>query len=174
MKPNVRSLLMLGLPALLTVAGCGVDVQEAERGKRVEIKSPIGQVLVRTDVANPDTGLPVFPGAQPLRASGDSESAHVAVSSAWFGVKVVAAKYESTDEQDRIVAFYRQQMQSYGDVTECRGDVDFRRGRPVCTAKSSTRDIQLVTGTEDRQRVVVVKPRGNGTEFSLVYVNAQG
>jgi hypothetical protein len=34
--------------------------------------------------------------------------------------------------------------------------------------------VQLVTGTEDRQRVVAVKRRGSGSEFSLVYVNTRG
>jgi hypothetical protein len=69
-------------------------------------------------------------------------------------------------------------MKTYGTVTECRGDVDFRGGpgarRVVCNKRTSSDDVQLVTGTEDRQRVVAVKPRGSGSEFSLVYVNTRG
>ena len=41
------------------------------------------------------------------------------------------------------------------------------------TSTSSSNDVQLVTGTEERQRVVAVKPRGSGAEFSLVYVNTR-
>ncbi len=76
-----------------------------------------------------------------------------------------------------ILEFYRREMKTYGPVTECRGDVDFRGGpgsrRVVCKEQPSSDDVQLVTGTEDRQRVVAVKRRGSGTEFSLVYVNTR-
>jgi hypothetical protein len=68
-------------------------------------------------------------------------------------------------------------MRTYGAVTECRGEVDFRgrthERRAVCQERPLSRDVQLVTGTEDRQRVVAVKPRGTGSEFSLVYVNTR-
>ena len=69
-------------------------------------------------------------------------------------------------------------MKTYGPVTECRGNIDFRGGqgnrRAVCKDEPSSADVQLVTGTEDRQRIVAVKPRGTGSEFSLVYVNTRG
>jgi hypothetical protein len=166
----------LGFSGLL-LAGCGIDVREAGEGKNVDIRSPLGDVSVRTDVKNPDTGLPVYPGATPLRDSDDPESANVNVSSRWFDVRVVAAKYESRDAQDKILDFYRREMKTYGTVTECRGDVDFRGGprgrRPVCKERPSSRDVQLLTGTEEQQRVVAVKPRGTGSEFSLVYVNTR-
>jgi hypothetical protein len=91
---------------------------------------------------------------------------------------VIAANYESDDAQDKILDFYRREMRTYGPVTECRGDIDFRGGpggrRAVCQERPSERDIQLVTGTEDRQRLVSVKPRSGGSEFSLVYVNTRG
>jgi hypothetical protein len=154
-----------------------VDVHEAGPHKSVDVKSPFGAVSVRTDVENPDTGLRVYPGAQLLRDEDDPKSANVNVSSPWGDIRVVAAKYESRDAQDKILDFYRNEMQSYGPVTECRGDVDFRNGsrgrRPVCKEKPFAREVQLLTGTEDRQRVVAVKPRGTGSEFSLVYVNTR-
>jgi hypothetical protein len=176
-KPAIT--LPLVFSALLPIAACGVDVQDLEQGKKVDIKSPFGNVNVRTDVENPDTGLPVYPGARPLREHDDHESADVNISSPWFGVKVVAATYESADTQDRILDFYRQEMKTFGAVTECRGDIDFRRRggnerRPVCKEKPSSPDVQLLTGTEDRQRVVSVKPRGSGSEIALVYVNTRG
>ena len=177
MKPAIT--LPLVFSAVLPLAACGIDVQDLEQGKKVDIKSPLGSVNVRTDVENPDTGLPVYPGAQPLREHDDHESADVNISSPWFGVKVVAATYESADTQEKVLDFYRQEMKTFGAVTECRGDVDFRRRgggerRPVCKEKPSSPDVQLMTGTEDRQRVVSVKPRGSGSEFALVYVNTRG
>ena len=179
MKPAIRTSRTLALvfSAVLPLAACGIDVHDAEQGKKVDIRSPLGNVNVRTDVENPDTGLPIYPGAKPMRNDDDHESADVNISSPWFGVKVVAATYESADTQDKILDFYRQEMKTYGPVTECRGDVDFRGGRerrPVCKEKASAREVQLLTGTEDRQRVVSVKPRGSGSEFALVYVNTRG
>lgn len=179
MNAMTRTALTLALAAsaLVSVIGCGIDVHEAERGKNVEIKSVLGDVSVRTNVTNPDTGLPVYPGAQPLREHGEHESANVNVASRWFGVKVVAANYESDDAQDKILEFYRREIKTYGPVTECRGEVDFRGGagnrRAVCREDPSSHDVQLVAGTEERQRVVAVKPRGTGSEFSLVYVNTR-
>jgi hypothetical protein len=178
MKASSTALaLVLASSAVGLSTGCGVDVHEAERGKNVDIRSPLGSVSVRTGVENADTGLPVYPGAQPLREHGDHESASVSVASRWFGVKVIAAKYASEDAQDRIVDFYRREMKTFGAVTECRGEVDFRGGpgarRAVCKERPSSSDVQLVTGTEERQRVVAVKPRGSGSEFSLVYVTTR-
>jgi hypothetical protein len=170
--------LAFAASALLASIGCGIDVHEDGPGKNVDIKSPIGDVSVRTSVENPDTGLPVYPGALPSRERGEHESANVNVASPWFGVRVVAAKYESDAAQDTILDFYRREMKTYGPVTECRGEVDFKGGagarRAVCKEQLSTHEVQLVTGTEDRQRVVSVKPRGNRSEFSLVYVNTRG
>jgi carbohydrate-binding DOMON domain-containing protein len=164
--------------ALVPATGCGIDVHEAERGKNVDIKSVLGDVSVRTNVDNADTGLAVYPGAQPLREHGEDQSANVNVNSRWFGVKVVAAKYQSDDAQDKILEFYRRQMNTYGSVTECRGNVDFRGGpgntRMVCKEQSSSDEVQLTAGIEGRQRVVAVRPRGNGSEFSLVYVTTRG
>jgi hypothetical protein len=181
MKPAIRTPLTLALAfsTFVPLSACGVDVHDqGPGGKNVDVKSPFGSVSVRTDVTNPDTGLPVYPGAQPLRDDEDPESANVNVSSRWFDVRVVAAKYQSRDTQDKVLDFYRSEMKTYGTVTECRGDIDFRGGRrdrrPVCTERPSSRDVQLLTGTEEQQRVVSVKPRGTGSEFSLVYVNTRG
>jgi len=175
---QTRLTLMAVALALLPAIGCGIDVHEAERGKNVDIKSVLGDVSVRTNVDNADTGLAVYPGARPLRERGEDQRANVNVSSRWFGVKVVAAKYQSDDAQDKILEFYRREMNTYGPVTECRGNVDFRGGpgstRMVCKGQSSSDEVQLAAGTEDRQRVVAVKPRGSGSEFSLVYVNTRG
>jgi len=93
-------------------------------------------------------------------------------------VKVVAAKFEGDDDPEAIVDFYKKEMRSFGDVTECRGDLDFRgrpgSQRPVCREKPSSREIQLVAGTEERHRIVVVKPRGRGSEFAVVYIQTHG
>jgi hypothetical protein len=174
---TAAALMVIALP----IAGCQIDVRKHESdGKaNVDITTPVGNVSVRTNVERPETGLAVYPGATPLRDDDDPESADVDLGNSMFGVKVIAAKFESTDEQEKIVDFYRQELKAYGEVTECRGDVDFGgpRGarRPVCREKFfSHNHLQLVAGPEDQQRIVLVKPRGDGTEFGLVHVQLRG
>jgi hypothetical protein len=160
----------------LPITACDIDVRKDQsNGKAdVDIKTPVGNVNVRTNIETPDTGLAVYPGAQPLRDEDEPESADVRVGNSMFGVKVLAAKFESRDGQDKIIDFYRNELRAHGDVTECRGDVDYRRGRAVCREKPFERDLQLVAGPEDRQHIVSVKPRGDGTEFALVYIQTRG
>ena len=122
---------------------------------------------------------PLDQGAQPVRDEGEQPgSANVNIGAGRFGVRVVAMKFESDDAPESIVDFYRNQMSTYGEVTECRGDIDFR-GRsgaeqPVCDEKPSSREIQLVTGTAEQHRIVDVQPRGSGSEFAVVYIQTRG
>lgn len=165
------------VPALLLAGGCAIDVRERDEGvrKEVDIRTPVGNVSVKSDIDVRDTGLPLYPGARPLQEDDDPESAVVNVGNAWFGVKVVAAKFESDAAVDPIVTFYRNEMKAYGAVTECRGDIDFRGRRGiVCDDRPAKNHTQLVVGTEDRHRIVVVKPRPGGSELSLVYVQTRG
>jgi hypothetical protein len=165
------------LPAIgLAIAACNVDVRKHESDNKadVDITTPVGNVSVKTNVDNADTGLAVYPGARPLQDEDEPESADVKVGNSLFGVKVIAAKFQSADAQDRIIDFYRNELKRYGEVTECRGNVNFRGSRPVCHEKLFARDLQLVTGPEHQQHIVSVKPRGEGTEFGLVYVQTRG
>jgi hypothetical protein len=160
---------------LLSIAGCGVDVRsDGGSGKRdVEIRTPVGAMSVHTNVDSTATGLPVYPGARPVDDD-DSSSADVSLGNGLFGVKVVAAKFESDDRPDAIVDFYRREMATYGDVTVCRGHVDFGHGiasrNVVCRERPASREIQLVVGTHSRHRIVGVKPEGQGSRFAVVYL----
>ena len=162
--------------SIALLGGCGISVDERKSGDRtdVDIRTPLGDVAVRANANNPpDTGLPVYPGARPLRDRGrEHDSATVSIGTTFFGLDIAAAQFVSDDAPESIVGFYREKMAAYGPVTECRGDIDWRRDTAVCRKKLFRRgDWQLVAGTESRHRVVAVKPRGAGTEFAVVYVN---
>ena len=177
---RMRQVLLAGtFAAVLPLAACSIDVREDEPGspKDVDIRTPVGGMSVRTGVAA-DTGLAVYPGARPLREEGEPESADVSIASGPFGLKVIAAKFESDADSDAILRFYKEQMRSYGDVTECHGEIDFKGGvrsaRPVCKQRLfSRRETQLVVGTEDRHRLVTVKRRGSGSEFAVIYIQTR-
>src|SRR5262245_51373393 len=156
------------LATSLLLPACGVNVDRDEQGRKtkVDIHSPFGDVKVRTDVDASATGLPVYPGARPLRNRHDEpESADVNVGNSWFGVKVVATKFEHDDAPEPIVDFYKNALKQYGDVLECHGHIDFKHGthEPVCKERQRSLETQLVAGTEERHRIVVVKPRGAGS-----------
>src|SRR5688500_8442011 len=98
---------------LLPLAACTLDVREQQSGGKAEVdlRTPVGHLSVRTDVDEPATGLPVYPGARPVRDQDEEpENADVTVGTSWFGVKVVAATYESGDAQEKIIDFYRNEM----------------------------------------------------------------
>jgi hypothetical protein len=166
------------LAALLMLPACSVTAEQEDRegGKAaVDIHTPLGDVSVRTNVDGLDTGLPVYPGARPLHEDdGNPGNARVNVGSPLFHVKVVAARFEDDDAPETIVDFYRTELRAYGSVTECRGNIDFKGARrPVCREKRRSREVQLATGTENDHRLVVVKRRGDGSEFALVSVRTR-
>jgi len=72
------------------------------------------------------------------------------------------------------IRYYLTAMRTHGEVTECHGNIDFRRSHPVCRGRMFSHSTQLAVGTEERHRLVSVKPRGNGSEYSLVYVQVNG
>jgi hypothetical protein len=172
-----RQAILLTFVGSALLVGCDVSVGNGERGKarNVDISTPVGDLSVRTNTDTPDTGLPVYPGAQPLRDDEDeARNANVEMGAFGFGLEVIAAKFESGDTQQAIVDFYKGKMQSYGTVTECRGEIDFEgpegAKQPTCKSRATADDIQLVAGTEKQHRIVSVKPRANGSELALVSV----
>jgi hypothetical protein len=160
--------------AALSLIACDVDVHEKGKDKNVDVHTAFGDISVRTSEGGPDTGLPVYPGAQPLRDEDEEpENADIKVASSHFGMHVAAAKFESKDAPQAIVDFYKDKLGSYGAVIECKGEIDFEGepGQPVCREKPDSSEIQLVAGaSEENHRMVAVKPRGSGSEFAVVHI----
>jgi hypothetical protein len=160
-------------------SACDVEVRGDHHGRdaNVDIRTPVGSLSVRSDGVVPDTGLPVYPGAQPLRDSDEGHHASVQIHTSLFGMAVAAAEFGSPDQPAAVVEFYQAAMRQYGDVVVCRGDIDFQgrrdRQRAVCDDRPSRRETQLVVGTRDNYRMVAVKPRGNGSEFAVVRINTR-
>lgn len=171
LRPPVIAVLLV--PVYLGLAACSIDVDKDDQHHkaRVEVKTIGADVSVHGDIDSPDTGLPVYPGARPVRNDDGRESADVNVHVPFVRVHVVAAKYESDDAPEQVLAFYRGEMKKFGDVVECGGDVDFRHDRMTCRNRPGRRDTTLGVGTEERHRVVAVEPRASGTEISIAYID---
>jgi hypothetical protein len=188
-RPPVASRQLLSaavVVALALLAGCSINEQKSadNKDKKVEIKTPFGDLKVNTEVDPRDTGLPVYPGARRApKDEHDSNAANVNISTGAFGLKVVAVKFESDDPPDKVLAFYRDKVKAYGGkYLECRGmDIDFHGDRnddssEISCGKGDAHgdSTELKAGTPDRQHIVSVKPHGSGSEFALVYVNKRG
>ena len=184
MRKQHFALSLAALVCLGTFVGCSITTHDKESGKKddVDIHTPFGSLSVRegqTDVK--DTGLALYPGAQPKKDAGDEHhSANVNISSSLFGLKVVAMKFESSDSPDKVLAFYRKDMGKYGNVVDCTGGFNMnfhhrdKDAEVTCDGHDSDHEYkeELKVGTENNQRIMAIKPSGNGSVFSLVYVRA--
>lgn len=169
-NPGWRFALVVGS---LLLGACDVDLQGEGKNKDVDIRTAFGDISVRTSDTGIDTGLPVYPGATLLQGEGDeSGSADVNIGTSFVGVHVKAAKYESKDAPQAVTDYYRGELGKFGSVVVCNGEIDFEGEdkQPVCDEESGSDEMRLVTGTEDNHRLVAVKPRGAGTEFSVVSI----
>ena len=166
--------VLLGLLPLTAACGISVDEDESGRNKNVSISTPVGKLQVKADADTPpDTGLPVHAGARAIRDE-DHENANVNIDGGFFGVKVAVARYEAPADRQAILDYYKKELAKFGTVTECHGNLDFKDDRAAPRCKERSRDeTQLGAGTEADNHIVSVKPRGNGTEFTLIHVQTR-
>jgi hypothetical protein len=168
----------------LAMGGCTISKQGSGDDKKVSIEAPGASIQVDKSKKANDSGIPLYPGAQEKLSHGDEGNrAHVNLSMPFLKLKVVKMKFTSDDATDKVLAFYREKLASYGTVLECKGggqDVEVGSGRgldsPVkCDKISGARDqLTLKVGTEGNQHVVQVKPNGKGSEFSLIFIQING
>ena len=178
----------------LVLLGCTISTShrgehdDGGKGKDVDIRTPFGSLSVRQGTMEAkDTGLSPYPGAQ-LKKSSENEgdaSANVNISSSLFGMKLVALKYSTKDSPDKVLGFYRKELSKYGNVVDCKGgfNMNFQHrdkgtsDREVTCNRNGNGDgeykQELKVGTENNQRIVAIKPAGDGTEFALVYVRTR-
>lgn len=186
---NIRLRYMqvgLLLASLFLLAGCKVSTHEekGKQGKDVDIRTPLGSLSVHSGPGDPkETGLALYPGAQ-VRTSGDDDDsgANVNISSSLFGMKLAVLKYQTADPPEKVLDFYRKEMSRYGKVIDCTGGFGMTfhhhdKDAEVTCGDHEGRDHdykqELKVGTENNQRIVAVKPSGNGTDFVMLYVRAQ-
>jgi hypothetical protein len=162
------------LAVVLPLTGCTVSGDEDHGAATADVRilTPVGRVLVRTG-GEPDTGLSEYPGSTRVRTHREAEAADVTVGNSAFGVRVAAVHFESDASPEAILRYYKDALRAHGSVTECRGNIDFRRSGLVCRKSFFSRTTQLAVGTEETHRLVSVKPRGNGTEYSVVFVQTR-
>ena len=189
LQHRTNGVILLAIAAVLLPA-CSVSVKKGENGedKKVDIRTPVGNINVDNDADVRDTGLPLYPKARPKPKDDDNNSkrANVNLSFGDYGLKVVALEYESDDSQDKLVSFYRDQLRKYGSVLECHvhghganADANFdhdsdSKSEALTCEDTGGSTIELKAGTKQNQRIVAVQPQDKGCDFALVRVIMHG
>jgi hypothetical protein len=139
------------LAVVSSLAACSVSVDEDHRDHTADVRilTPVGRVLVRTG-GEPETGLSVYPGSTRVRKHRETEAADVTMGNSAFGVRVAAVNFESDASPEAVLDYYKDALRAHGSVTECRGNIDFRRSGLVCRKSYFSRTTQLAVGTEEQ------------------------
>jgi hypothetical protein len=201
------TLVAASLTCILLV-GCRVDEHKTADGKNdnVDISTPFGSMHVKGNdaVDTAATGLTPYPGAVPVKDDDgkNSGSADVNLSFGDFHLGVKATSFQTTDQPDKVLAFYRKDLsKKFGDVIECRGDQTI--GSPARTSQgltckdkdenhitagapdskgdqihggrgSSEDNLELRAGSAQHQHIVGVEAKNGGTKIGLVALDLPG
>jgi hypothetical protein len=187
LKPRSLRLLALAPLACLLLAGCRVSEHKNGDNKDVDIQTPFGSTSIKTngkaDVSA--IGISPYPGAVPVKdhdSEDDSSNADINLSFGSFHLGVKAASFQTPDQPDKVLAFYRKDLARYGDVIECKGDTavgqpthtaqgltcDTKQHNHISTHDHSGNDLELRAGSEQRQHIVGVEAKDGGTKIGLV------
>jgi hypothetical protein len=180
-----RVAVLMTAAAMVLAAGCKMSVDKAgENGeKKVEIKTPFGGLKVNEQPDPKDLGMAVYPGAKLEPKQGEhNDNANVNIDMPMFGLKVVALKYNVDDSPDKVAAFYRERLHTFGKTVECRGeksdDENINKSDqinlPVSCEKNdpSSNVLTIKAGTRGNQHLAKIEPMGNGSKLTLLYLKA--
>ena len=176
---------------VLLVGACSISVDDKDKkNEKVDIKTPFASLKVDSSDKAADNGIPVYPGAhlRPPDNDGNNHSANVNLGAMGFGLKVIAAEYETSDSPEKVKAFYEDKMKHFGSILICNGhsdggsdihmsfdkkDKDEDNGKLTCKDTSGD-GWEIKAGTSDDQHLVSIEPNGSGTRFGTVLVQTKG
>ncbi len=190
MKVIRRAGFALAITALALTTACRVQVDKSQNGedKNVKIETPLGGIHVRQDdIAAADVGLPIYPGAH-ITSGKKDKSADVHMGFGDWQLRVKVVKYDTSDSQDKVIAFYQKALGRFGDVIQCQGNKPI--GTPAITREGLTcndnghtnfkvdddtvqsGNLSLKAGSQKHQHIVgIEKSSDAGTTFALVLLD---
>ncbi len=175
------------------MAGCRVEEDKHGDSKDVRISTPFGGMRVRTNDADvlETIGLALYPGATPEKKDNDDGAADVDMNFGGYQLRVKRRTTGRGDSEDKVEAFYRNELKKYGDVIACNGTHTV--GTPVKTLAGLTcansngqriqvnvnddpgkSDLELKTGSKLHQHVVGMSEENGGTKIALVVLDLPG
>ena len=182
--------LLAGLALATGLAGCRVQVDKGANGedKTVQVDTPFGGIHVNTDQTTAaDLGLPVYPGAEPVKDKDKHKSADVHLGFGEWELRVRAVSYATSDTKEQVTAFYKKALGRYGDVITCQNNSPV--GTPTTTSEGLTCEndgngnvkidqgdyrvgkgnLELKAGSKRHQHIVGFEsPQDGKTRFALV------
>src|SRR5687768_900419 len=143
--------------AVMSVAGCSVDVRERDAGHRTPFGTIGSGERSRTDMV-------VYPRARRV-TDAETDPANVSFTGSFADTRVIPATFETDDAPAMVLEFYRSALRARSEVIECRGRILIRRsGRsddePVCIEHPESHVVQLAAGSRSSYRMVAIEPRG--------------
>jgi hypothetical protein len=172
---------------LLFLGACSISVDDKDKKDgKVDIQTPFANLKVDSTEKAADNGIPVYPGAhlRPKDKDGDSHSANINIGAIGFGLKVIAAEYETDDSPEKVKAFYQDKMKAFGTTLVCSGhsggsDVHISSHKDDDDKKLSCSDThgdgwEIKAGTGDNEHLVSIEPHGSGTRFGTVLIQTHG
>ncbi len=171
---------------VLLLAACSISVDDKDKkNEKVDIQTPFANLKVDSSEKAADNGIPVYPGAHLRPAeNGDNHSANINIGAAGFGLKVIAAEYETNDSPEKVKAFYEDKMKHFGTILVCNGhsggsDVHISKHGESDDKKLSCSDThgdgwEIKAGTSDDEHLISIEPHGSGTRFGTVLVQTHG
>jgi hypothetical protein len=130
------SLLYFALPLLMT--GCSINVDKGVNGedKKVKIDTPLGNIHVNADKPSGSLGIALYPGAVADPDHDGDKDADVQLGFGEWKMRVQVAHFNTSDNRDKVLTYYRKSLTRYGDVIECKDNQPV--GSPVKTAEGLT------------------------------------
>ena len=179
-------LLLVASCVSLLLGACSVSVDDKDKKNgKVDIETPFANLKIDSSEKAADNGIPVYPGAHLRPAdNGDNHSANINIGAAGFGLKVIAAEYETDDSPEKVKAFYQDKMKKFGTTLVCNGhssssDMHMSMDKNKDDKKLSCSDTkgdgwEIKAGTDDDEHLVSIEPHGSGTRFGTVLVQTHG
>jgi hypothetical protein len=177
--------IAFGIALAISAIAAPQDANNNDKDKHLDVQSSVGDLHLGADADARKAGLPLYPGARPSRDKDNEDAVNLGLFTEVFGVKLVVAKYESTDAQAKVIDYYREHLKKYGKVLECHtakhadhanfDDDDDSKGLK-CEGDNTGPVTELKVGTQHNQHVVAVQTKdgGSGSSFVLVYVRTRG
>jgi hypothetical protein len=144
--------------------------------QRVEVTTSKGSATLKSEADLKEIGLPVYPGSRLREDSKESAQTTVAFWISDKGFRLVVVKYESRDNSEKILAYYRKALTKFGTVLQCPSGDTTPSGLTCKDHETKPGEVDLMAGSTEIRRIVGVEPapRGGGTRFELVYLRAKG
>ena len=141
-------------------------------------------LIVSARATAKEVGLPIYPGSishKDQNQDNDSPAAKLGLWGTSFGFKLVVLKMESKDTPRKVADYYQKALAKYGTVLDCKQAArpqqakDERSEKLTCgDDKAEAGGMLFKAGTNEKQHIVGVQPKGTGVVFQLLYVEARG